>query len=188
MTLSAPLKMENERQISEKLLTRLKGEYQAKYGFEMDEWTAIMLYEITMRFTILNRTMEASKGEVEKAVQQINGQLTPIHFKDEKQAFRHGLGKSIGVNIAIALTVCVVSFFAFWLVYTSQEYNDKRRIIREYKNIQQYRLLANEGEIIENKNGKYLVLKRHPEKGDIRIGKEYKKGERKDEILVPLGR
>lgn len=188
MTLSAPLKMENKRQISEKLLTRLKGEYQAKYGFEMDEWTAIILYEITMRFTMLNRTMEESKGEVEKAVQQINGQLTPIHFKDEKQAFRYGLGNSIGTNTAIALTVCLALGFVFSLIYTSQEYTDKRRIIRANKNIQQYRLLANEGEIIENKNGKYLVLKLNPEKGDIKIGKEYKKGERKDEILVPLGR
>lgn len=188
MTLFALLKMENKPQISQNFLTRLKGEYQAKYGFEMDEWTAIMLYEMSERFIDFHQSMEESKSEVENAALQIKGQLKPIHFQDEKQAFRYGLGHSLGINMAIALTVCVVSFFAFGLIYTSQEYTDKRRLIDAYKNIQQYRLLANGGKVIENENGKYLVLTLKPKTGDIEIGKEYKKGSKKEEILVPLGR
>lgn len=188
MTLSALLKMENKQHVSKDFITRLKGEYQAKYGFDMDEWTAIMLYEMTERFTGFYGIIDESKVEIDKAVQQINGQLTPIHFKDEKEAFKYGLGKTIGNTIAIALTVCFVSFLAFWLIYTSQKYEDKLRIVNEYKNIQQYRILSQNGKIIEQSGKKYLVLNSSAKKGTVKIGEEYEEGDKKNEIWVLLGR
>jgi hypothetical protein len=180
--------MENKTQVNKDFITRLKGEYQAKYGFEMDEWTAIMLYEMTERFAVFHDIIGESKRGVDKATQQIKGQLTPIHFNNEKEAFKYGLGKTIGNAIAIAFTVCCVSCLAFGLIYTSQEYKDKRSFLDEYKNIEHYRLLSIGGNIIEQGNGKYLVLKLKPNKGDITIGTEYARGDKKNEILVPLGR
>ena len=60
--------------------------------------------------------------------------------------------------------------------------------MNEYKNIQQYRILSQNGKIIEQSGKKYLVLNASKKKETVKIGKEYEEGDKKDEILVLLGR
>ena len=58
-------------QITKEELTRIKGTFQAKYGYEMDEWTAVILTELNDRFGNFSQTVQQSTNEVGNAAQLI---------------------------------------------------------------------------------------------------------------------
>jgi hypothetical protein len=76
-----------------------------------------------------------------------------------------------------------------YFIYESQEYKEIRRVVRQYKNISSYKLLAQEGKTIIIDDREYLALTQESTKnGDVLIGKEYRYDKPNKRILVLLGR
>lgn len=74
--------------------------------------------------------------------------------------------------------------------YITEEYENIKTIVNQYKNIREYKYLSESGELIKNPNkmkGTFLVLKKGEyNKGEVDAGKNYFIDETKDQILVPL--
>lgn len=180
--------MEN-KQVKKEFITRLKGEYQAKYGFEMDDWTSIILYEVSEQFNGFFKIIEESKQTIHAATEQIKGQVTPIYFNDRKEAFMYGLARTLGVAGPLSLAACFIASLIFWVQTTSIAYQDKVQFVNNYENIEDFRLFASESKVITEGGERYLVLKpRQKKAGDILIGKEYMYKSNLEEVWVPLGR
>jgi hypothetical protein len=181
MTIS---KMNNHR-VDKDFLTRLKGAYQAKYGFDMDEWTPIILHEISENFATNNEETKNAINEIEKASSLITGQIKPIHFSDEKQAFYYGLGKSLPYGIS----VLVIGILGYFLISTNSDYKEMKALIENYENIHSYKTLMQVGNVEEQNGRLFLKLTKHNDKNEnVEIGKEFFQTKDKQTIWIPLGK
>lgn len=175
----------NNNIIDKGFLTRLKGIYQAKYGIEMDEWSAMVLYEISENFEENNKVTENTIKEIEKASKLIIGQIKPIHFSDEGQAFYYSLGK----NLPYAITILVLGILCYVVISTSFEYKELKARIENYANYSAYKTLMQKGIVEEQKGYLYLILDKHKENVDsVKIGKEFFISKDKETVWIPLGR
>lgn len=52
-------------------VTKIKGQFSAKYGIEMDDWSAMVMAEISERFMVLNHSVKKS----------VTVMLTPTEIK-----------------------------------------------------------------------------------------------------------
>lgn len=175
----------NNNRVDKDLLTRLKGAYQAKYGFDMDEWTPIILHEISENFAINNDETKNAIGEIGKASKLIKGQIKPIHFSNEGQAFYYGIGKSLPYAIAIL----VIGILCYVLISTTFEYKEQKIMLEKYANASAYKTLMEVGNIEEVKGNLYLTLTKYKEnKKNPNIGKEFFEMDDKKTIWIPLGK
>jgi hypothetical protein len=176
----------NNEIVNKSFLTRLKGTYQAKYGIEMDEWSAMVLYEISENFNKNNKVTESTIKEIEKASNLIKGQIKPIHFSDAKQAFQYGLGKNFPFGIAFIILL----MFGYFLITNSLAYKEIKGVVNDYPNFRAYKLLIQSGkiEVINGRN--YLILSKKKEgSNDVMIGEEFFfDSNDKNKIRIPLGR
>ena len=172
----------NNNQVNKADIDRLKGHFQAKYAFPMDEWTAIMLYEIVTNFQSFSKQVEASKGEIEKATSQIKGQIVPVHFSDKKQAFFHSFGKSLPYCFAIII-VSLLSYFLMKNYLTNQKSN---AILANEAKV--YTSLIQAGKVREQNGYLFLSLSKLKDRNkEINFGKEFIQTRNPDIIWVPLG-
>ena len=118
----------NNEIVNKSFLTRLKGAYQAKYGIEMDEWSAMVLYEISENFEENKKTTESTIKEIEKASNLIKGQINPIHFINDGPAFHYGLGRSLPYSIAIF----VVGILCYVVIGHILEYRELKSTIANF--------------------------------------------------------
>jgi len=169
--------------ISKDELTRIKGIYQAKYGYEMDEWTAVILTELNEKFSIFNQRVQNSTTEIGKATQAIKGQIQPIHFSNHKQAFLFGIGKFL----IPSLVVLVGIFTAAYFVGQSEKYTVISQFVDSYPNFDAFREMIRTAEILEVKSKKYLVLRPAANIKSMEVGREYQYLKEQNIVVVPLG-
>lgn len=168
--------------IDKGFLTRLKGAYQAKYGIEMDEWSAMVLYEISENFEDNNKVAENTIKEIEKASNLIKGQLKPVHFHGEGDAFWYGMGRSFPYAIALL----IIGVLYYLLISDIFEYRELKSTITNFSN---YETLIKEGIIEDQKGYLYLILNEHKENVDsVSVGKEFFITKDKETVWIPIGR
>lgn len=168
--------------IDKGFLTRLKGAYQAKYGIEMDEWSAMVLYEISENFEDNNKVAENTIKEIEKASNLIKGQLKPIHFHGEGDAFWYGMGRGFPLALAIFFT----GLLFYYLMRNTTDYQDKKAFIEKHPNFEVFDLIMQKG-TIEEINGAHFLILRHSNNADsLVVGKEYIYDADKNLAFIPL--
>lgn len=165
-------------------LNHIKGKYGQKYAQEIDDWSALLLAEVEENFERIKTEVDQSVDAIDKAAAAIKSNQRPIHFSDKRQAFYYGLALSLPWS-AVAI---IVSFLFSWLISTSEEYRERLRIVEAYENAPAYRLLMQNGEIVQDERGNFLKLRAQGKKGDVLIGREYIFDKKTKEMLIPLGR
>ncbi|WP_439584299.1 hypothetical protein [Dyadobacter bucti] len=171
--------------ISKEMLTKIKGHFSAKYGIEMDDWSAMVMTEISQRFQFLTHSVDKSVTQIDEAAKNIKGEVTQITFKNKQEAFGLGLGFSAPIAGACSFIAALI----FWYQTSTEEYRQLKRIAQAYGNVHSYKILMQEGEIVK-REGQYCLTLTLADKGagDILIGKEYVFDGRTKRILIPLGR
>jgi hypothetical protein len=174
-----------KNQISKEELTRISGEYQAKFGVKMDDWLTMILYELDEKMVEHNQKVDLLISKIEKVASFVRGETKSVHFSNNKEAFWFGFGSTLSLAIGISV-IAIVGYFVFT---NTRDFNEKKKFVSENSNYWQYRILMKNGQIFTSGESKYLVLKnRKKNTGDIEIGKEYEIDSKNKRILVPLGR
>jgi len=73
-------------------VTKIKGQFSAKYGIEMDDWSAMVMTEISECFTALNHSLRKSVEKIEEATRSVKGKTYHVSFNSSQEAFKLGLG------------------------------------------------------------------------------------------------
>ena len=165
-------------------LNHIKGKYAQKYAQEIDDWSALLLAEVEEHFERIKAEVDQSVDTIDKAAAAIKSNQRPVHFSDRKQAFYYGLAQSLPWSV-VAI-ICSILFS--WLISTDEEYRERLRIVEAYENAPAYRLLMQNGEIVQDERGNFLKLRPQGKKGDVLIGQEYILDKKSKEMLIPLGR
>lgn len=92
-------------------LTRIRGHFQHKYGFPIDNWAASALNEMNEGFEKLSAKTEANIYEIREASSKIKGSVRHISFTNYKTAFWYAAGRSMPFGLAIII--------ASFLIYAS---------------------------------------------------------------------
>lgn len=154
-------------------LIRKKGQYQSKYGLEMDDFSITLYTEIEEQFDRFEERLNESIKEIEYASQKIEGQINQVHFDDRVQAFVFGLGKFLPIALALALN----GILAFIIVNHSQESGADVELINN---------LLQKAKIMESKSIKYLVLKPMKNANKLEVGKHFMFDTKQNQVLVPI--
>ncbi|WP_159471230.1 hypothetical protein [Dyadobacter sp. 3J3] len=171
--------------ISKEQMVRLKGQFSAKYGIEMDDWSAMVMTEISQQFMLFAGQMNASISSIEEASENIKGKVSQINFRNNQEALRFGLG----LSIPFAAMGTIISVMVLWYSTTTREYTVRKQIIEDYQNAPIYARLMQYGQVVEHGEQLCLALTLADlESGNILIGKEYVKDGKSGQILIPLGR
>jgi hypothetical protein len=144
----------------------------------------LLLAEVEEHFERIKAEVDLSVDTIDKAAAAIKSNQRPVHFSDKKQAFYYGMAVSLPWSIVAAISLCLFS----WLISTDEEYQERRRIVNAYENAPHYRLLMENGEIVQERGSNYLKLRPQGKKGDVLIGREYIFDKKTKEMLIPLGR
>lgn len=170
---------------TKEFVTKIKGRFSAKYGIEMDDWSAMVMAEISERFMILNHSVEKSADKIEDAARSVKGKAYHVSFNSSQEAFKLGLG----LTAPLAGMGSLIAVLLFWYKTNTEEYQSIKSIAQSYENVQAYRILMQEGEIVKREGQYCLTLTLANRKaGDILIGKEYVFEGKTKRILIPLGR
>lgn len=164
-------------------LTQTRGKYAAKYGHEIDDWSALFLTETQEHFESLEIRVGKSIAAIDRAALELKGRKRFLHFQDRNQALFYGLG--VGAPYSIAGIVISVLFYV--LMRHGQQYVERQRILDEYQNAPTYRQIMEQGKIVEYDKMLYLQLAPLPKKGAVQIGKHYIYDSQGKRVLVPLG-
>ena len=164
-------------------LTQTRGKYAAKYGHEIDDWSALFLTETQEHFQSLETRVGKSIVAINKAAMELKGRKRFLQFQDRSQALFYGLGVSAPYSIA----GIVISVLFYVLIRNGQQYVERQRILDEYENAPTYRQIMEQGKIVEYNRMQYLQLTPLPKKGQPQIGKHYIYDSQGKRVLVPLG-
>ncbi|HEV7347426.1 hypothetical protein [Telluribacter sp.] len=168
--------------ISKEELIRIKGKFQAKYGFEMDEWTAVLMTEINEKFYQFNNEVQSSVQSIDKASRLIKGQIQPVYFCNTKEAFLYGLGKWLAPSVVGLVAVLITAYF----VSQSQDYQEMNTLLNASPKARLFRQVIKESWVEEIRGRHYLVLKPQKSLSDTRAGLDCYYLKTDDAILMPL--
>jgi hypothetical protein len=104
-------------------ITRLKGYFQQKYGFEVDDFTVSFLNEINEGFAKLKVISDESLTEIKEAANKIKVAKRQIIFQTSKVAFWY----AIGTFVPFALTT-IVGLFLFYAGFIYEKRHSKDSI------------------------------------------------------------
>ena len=121
--------------------------------------------------------------EIEKATQQIKGQVEVIRFADNMQAFFYNLGKYTLPSFVALILIAVISFF----YSKSQAYNQIIATLNSYQNAPYYQGLISRGNLEEMEGNVYLVLKPTSKFEVMKIGQEYHYDKSNNASYILLG-
>jgi hypothetical protein len=173
------------KKVNQDFLIRLKGAYQAKYGMEMDDWTAVILYELSEQFEGYQKMTQESANQILKASEHIKGQVYPVHFTSEKQALYYGFGK----NLPYAVASCVIGVLMYIFMSSLSWYHEQQAFMDKYPNSVDFKGLIEHGNVVVIQGQKCLILRPNlKEKSPIKVGKEYVYDRNKKRVIVPLGK
>ena len=164
-------------------LIQIRGKYAAKYGHDIDDWSALFLTETQEHFQNLEIRVGKSIAAIDRAALELKGRKRFLQFQDRNQALFYGLGVSAPYSIAGIVT----SVFFYVLIRHGQQYVERQKILDEYQNAPAYRQIMEQGKIVEYDKMLYLQLTPLPKKGKVQIGKHYIYDSQGKRVLVPLG-
>lgn len=164
-------------------ITQTRGKYAAKYGHEIDDWSALFLTETQEHFQSLETRVSKSIEAIDRATLELKGRKRFLQFQDRNQALFYGLG--VSAPYSVAGTIVAVLFYV--LIRHGQQYTERQRILDEYQNAPAYRQIMEQGKIVEYDKMMYLQLTPLPKKGNVQIGEHYIYDSQGKRVLVPLG-
>ena len=164
-------------------LTQTRGMYTAKYGHEIDDWSALFLTETQEHFQSLESRVGKSIEAIDRAASTLNSSKQPLQFQDRYQALFYGLG----VSGPYAIAAVFISALFYLLISQGQQYVDMQRMVYQYPNAPAYRQIMQQGKIFERDGMLYLQLVSVPKKGEVQIGRHYLYDSQAKRVLVPLG-
>jgi hypothetical protein len=171
--------------ITKEQLTKLKGEFASKFGYEMDSWSTMVMFQISEGFSHLSTMVDKSIGQLDEAAKGIKGKVHQINFRTDQEAFKFGLG----ISAPVASTCGLIAVLIFWYKSTTEDYRQLKRIAEAYENVRSYQILMQNGEIVQREGQYFLTLTlANKGAGDMLIGQEYVFDGRTKRILIPLGR
>lgn len=173
---------EQESNLSE-TLTRIKAEYQSRYGMDMDEWSAVMMADNQKAFDEIRNWLARHFEEARKLRATFKGSIKQVTFASGKQAFLYGLARLIPPSVcALILGICCYVYMS-----TYKDYQELEKLVDAYANMALYEQIVVDGQLTTEKGVTYLVLS--PAKaGKQRIGKTYEFDSRNKVVKVPLKR
>jgi hypothetical protein len=164
-------------------LTQTRGKYAAKYGHEIDDWSALFLTETQEHFQSLETKVGKSIAAIDRAASELNGRKRFLQFQDRSQALFYGLGVSAPYSVA----GIIIAVLFYVLIRHGQQYVERQRILDEYQNAPAYKQIMEQGKIIEYDKMLYLQLAPLPKNGQVQMGKHYIYDPKGKRVLVPLG-
>lgn len=164
-----------ENQIDKTEMIRIRGSYSHKYGVEIDEWAAICLCEFQDNFKGLNNSLNESTKEIVKAASLIKGQVKPIYFSSEEQAYKYGLSSRFYPFLA-----SIIGILLIWIAYCVFGLQKE-----EKANLKLFNNLISNGLLISNNGELKLVLKAKHKKNNV-FGTYFEYDSKKDRLMVPL--
>lgn len=173
------------KKVNQDFLIRLKGAYQAKYGMEMDDWTAVILNELSEQFESYQKMTQESANQILKASEHIKGQVYPVHFTSEKQALQYGFGKSLPHAVA----TCIIGVLMYFFMSSIGMYHEQKAFMDKYQNAVDFKELIEHGNVEVIQGHKCLILSPNFKGNNpIKIGKEYVYDGNKKRVIIPLGK
>lgn len=164
-------------------LTQTRGKYAAKYGHEIDDWSALFLTETQEHFQSLETRVGKSIAAIDRAALELKGRKRFLQFQDRNQALFYGLGVSGPYSIA----GIVVSLLFYVLIQHGQQYVERQRILEQYPDAPAFKQIMQHGKIIKHDGVLYLQLVPLSKKGEVQIGRHYLYDSQAKRVLVPLG-
>lgn len=172
----------SKKTVSNEQLIRVKAKYEAKFGISLDMWSAMNLAMIDESFESLESKVEEANRTIKGASDKIKAEVKQYHFKNDSQAFYHGLGKFIPISLAIM----VFSFVVYIIYTTTFGYDDRKAFMDKYDKALSYRTLIEKGELVQNGNTQYLVLRNNAKQRNVNLGKDGVYIRRNNTIYIPL--
>jgi hypothetical protein len=161
--------------VSDSDLIRIKATYTAKYGMEIDEWTAINLCEQEAQFNGFKIELAKSMKEIEKASSLVKGQMKSIHFSNEQQAFKYGLSSRFYPFLTLAIGMLLA--WVFYCIFGLQK--------QEKVDLMLFHNLIKNAKVVSDKGEMKLVLQYKNRKTNA-YGTYFEYDRKKDRLLVPL--
>lgn len=173
-------------QINQEYLNRIKGRYTEKYTTAMDDWTAIILHEVSEGVAIVSREnkskLDESIQKIIEASKKIDGQVHQVHFENRKQAFFYGLGKHL--MYGLASMICIS--FCIWIYTTQTDFAVKNELVNKYPSIEKFESIYRSGKTISKNGYEFLVV--YPSKGDdVKFAYNYMYDKENNRVLIPIG-
>lgn len=150
-------------------LTQTRGKYAAKYGHEIDDWSALFLSVTQEHFLSLETRVGKSIAAIDRAALELKGRKRHLQFHDRGQALFYGLGVTAPYSIA----GIVIAVLFYILIRHGQQYVERQKILDEYPDAPAYMLIMQHGKIIKHDGVLYLQLVPLPKKGEVQIGEHY---------------
>lgn len=173
-------------QVNQEYLNRIKGRYTEKYATAMDDWTAIILHEVSEAVGVIRKenSSKLSEGikEICEASEKIKGQVQQVHFDSRQQAFFHGLGRHLLSGLASIIGTCSV----IWIYTTQTEFSDKKEFVNQHPFIEKFQSIYLNGKTISQDGYEFLVV--YPIKGDnVEFARNYLYDKENNRVLIPIG-
>jgi hypothetical protein len=175
--------MTDQASRQEKQLLLIKADYLARYGMEMDDWTAITMLDNKIEFDKMHIQLLANQRENKRLSETFKGSIKQIHFTSKPEAFRYGLGRSL----PYAICSLILGILCYVYMSTYKDYENLKETVRSYRNVSSYENLISQGTLTEDEGVVYLVLK-PVKKGKHIFGQTYQFDERRKVVKVPLKR
>ena len=164
-------------------LILIKAQYQARYGVEMDDWSAVLMADAAERFERMNGQLAANLKENKQVSETFKGAVKQIHFGSKQEAFLYGLARSLPYSVA----ALVLGILCYWYLSTWQDYKNLKVYIETYRNASAYVELISKGQLIQEDGVIYLTLSPR-KKGKHSFGLTYEYDKRQKVARVPLKR
>ncbi|GGB83219.1 hypothetical protein [Dyadobacter sediminis] len=173
-------------QVNQEFLNRIKGRYTEKYATAMDDWTAIILHEVSEAVGVIRRenSSKLSEGikEINEASEKIKGQVQQVHFDNQKQAFFYGLGRHLLYGLTSTIGICSV----IWIYTTQTDFSDKLEFVNQHPSIEKFQSIYLNGKTISENGYEFLVV--YPRKeGNIEFARNYLYDKENNRVLIPIG-
>jgi len=164
-------------------LARIKAEYLARHGMELDDWSALILLDNQAQFRTMGDQLQNVLEENRKLSNKIKESVKTVQFTSILEAFIYGIGQSLPYSV----TGLVLGILYYVYMSTYVDYDKIKEIVKRYENVADYEQLIHQG-ITETDDGiEYLILK--PSKdGKYVFGESYEFDQKRKLVKVPLKR
>jgi len=164
-------------------LVRIKAEYLARHGMELDDWSALILLDNQAQFQKMGDQLTGVLDENRKQSSKIRESVKTVQFTSILGAFIYGIGQSLPYSV----TGLVLGILYYVYMSTYVEYDNIKEVVKRYENVADYEQLIQQG-LTETDDGiQYLILK--PSKdGKYVFGESYEFDQKRKLVKVPLKR
>ena len=175
--------MNEQNPLQAKQLLLIKADYLARYGMEMDDWTAVTMLDYQIQFEKVRIQLTANLNENKRLSKAFKGSVRQVRFNSKPEAFLYGAGRSL----PHAVCALVLGTLCYVYMSTYQDYQNLADTVRSYRNVTSYEHLISQGRLVRDQQVLYLIL-RPVGKGRHIFGQTYEFDPRQKVVKVPLKR